>query len=157
MFETLRLASLILAALALSAPAAHVLESPNKLALNGPLWLAVQQHLYRGWGAVFGPVEILALAAALVLAVQRRGDLAGFAPTLVAALAYAAMIAVFFAFNNPVNQALNGWTADSLPADWPNYRMRWELGHALSALAALIALLALIRARLAEAGRPAAA
>jgi hypothetical protein len=27
---------------------AHVLELPNKLALSGPLWLEVQQNLYRG-------------------------------------------------------------------------------------------------------------
>jgi hypothetical protein len=150
MFETIRLASFILAALALSAPAAHLLELPNKLALDGGAWLDVQQHLYRGWGAVFGPVEILALAAAVALAVWRRGHVAGLVATLIAALAYVVMIAVFFAFNRPVNQALNGWTADRLPADWLDYRARWETGHALAALAALVALLALLRARLAE-------
>jgi hypothetical protein len=49
---------MLLAAVAVTAPIAHVLELPNKLALDGPLWLAVQQLLYRGWGLVFGPVEI---------------------------------------------------------------------------------------------------
>jgi hypothetical protein len=44
---------------------AHVLELPNKLALDGGLWLAVQQHLYRGWGPFLGgPAEIGALVTA---------------------------------------------------------------------------------------------
>jgi hypothetical protein len=46
--------NLAFAILAVVAPLAHVLELPNKLALDGPLWLAVQQHLYRGWGPFFG-------------------------------------------------------------------------------------------------------
>jgi hypothetical protein len=157
MFDAIHLASLVLAALALSAPMAHLLELPNKLAPDGALWLAVQQHLYRGWGVVFGPVEILALVAAAALAAWRRRDAGAFAPTLVAVVAYAAMLAVYFAFNRPVNQAVGGWTADTLPPDWPAYRARWETGHALAAFAALVALLALIRARLVEARRPAGA
>ena len=56
--------------LAVVAPLAHVLELPNKLALDAPLWLAVQQHLYRGWGLFLGgPAEIGALATALALLV----------------------------------------------------------------------------------------
>jgi len=46
--------NLLLAALATLAPLAHVLELPNKLRLDGPLWLAVQQQLYRGWGPFLG-------------------------------------------------------------------------------------------------------
>src|SRR5262249_56003099 len=59
----LRTINLILAFIATTAPLAHVLELPSKLTLDGPLWLAVQQHLYRGWGAVFGSVEIAAFAS----------------------------------------------------------------------------------------------
>jgi hypothetical protein len=44
----------MLAILAALPPLAHVLELPNKLALDGELWLAVQQHLYRGWGPFLG-------------------------------------------------------------------------------------------------------
>ena len=55
----LRLLALVVAVIALLAPAAHVLEMPNKLRIDGPLWLAVQQSLYRGWGPfVGGPAEI---------------------------------------------------------------------------------------------------
>ena len=72
----LRAINLILAFIATTAPLAHVLELPSKLTLDGPLWLAVQQHLYRGWGAVFGPVEIAALASTgVVLAVTASDSL----------------------------------------------------------------------------------
>jgi hypothetical protein len=55
------------------------------------------------------------------------------------------MIAVFFLFNAPVNEALNGWTAATLPANWSTYRLRWEIGHAFAAALAVIAFVALMR------------
>lgn len=149
MSRPLRTASLWVAAFAVTGPMAHVLEMPNKLALEGPLWLAVQQHLYRGWGFVFGPVEIAALLLSLALAWLRR-DAPSLRPTLWAAGAQAAMLGVFFAFNDPVNAALNGWTAATLPPDWAGYRVRWETGHALAALLAVVALLLLVRAALCD-------
>jgi hypothetical protein len=53
------------------------------------------------------------------------------------------MPGVFFAFNDPVNRAVALWTADTLPADWQDYRLRWEIGHALSAALSIMALSAL--------------
>jgi hypothetical protein len=149
--------SLIIAVLALLAPAAHVLEMANKLALDGPLWLAVQQHLYRGWGPIIGaPTEIGGLLVNLALALRGRRHGAARRACALAACAYAGMIAAFFRFNAPVNAAVNGWTAATLPSDWPAYRWRWEIGHAIAALLGAIALAAVIRASLAEARRAAA-
>jgi hypothetical protein len=48
----------------LAATIAHILELPNKFMLDGPLSLAVQQSLYRGWGPFIGPFEIVAVLAA---------------------------------------------------------------------------------------------
>jgi len=48
----LRTATLIIAFIATTAPIAHVLEMISKLTLDRPLWLGVQQHLYRGWGGI---------------------------------------------------------------------------------------------------------
>ncbi|HEY2531511.1 MAG TPA: hypothetical protein VGJ20_26865 [Xanthobacteraceae bacterium] len=145
-------ANLILAILAALAPVAHVLELPSKLALDGPLWLAVQQHLYRGWGPLLGgPAEIGALATTLALLVVRRADRRMRGLTLQAAIAYAGMLAVFFVFNAPVNAAVNRWTATTLPGDWPAYRLRWETGHALAALLAAVGLAVLVRAYFVEA------
>ena len=50
----LRWTNFVLCILASLPPMAHVLEIPNKLALDGGLWLAVQQHLYPGWGPFLG-------------------------------------------------------------------------------------------------------
>lgn len=61
------------------------------------------------------------------------------------------MLAAFFVFNAPVNAALNGWTAATLPADWAAYRLRWEAGHAVAALLSVVGLAAVVRACLVEA------
>ena len=141
--SVLRRIAIVLAGLAIAPLAAHVLELPNKLDLAGPLWLAVQQHLYRGWGPFYGaPVEVGALVVSVALAWREPP---GRVPTTLAALCYAAMIGVFFVFNAPVNAALNNWTARTLPADWASYRLRWESGHLLSAMLAGAALLLLLR------------
>jgi len=63
----LKTAILIIAFIATTAPIDHVLEMISKLMLDGPLWLGVQQHLYRGWGEIFGPVEIVAFLSTLAL------------------------------------------------------------------------------------------
>jgi hypothetical protein len=118
------------------------------------LWLAVQQHLYRGWGPLLGgPAEIGALATSACLLGARRHDRRLRRLTVLAVAAYAAMLAIFFVFNAPVNEALNGWTAATLPADWPRYRLRWETGHAWAALLAIVGAVALVRACLAETRR----
>jgi hypothetical protein len=141
------LANLVLSLLAVLAPMAHVLELPNKLSLDGELWLAVQQNLYRGWGPFLGgPVEIGALATSLFLALQRRRIGAESWPMLIASLGYAGMLVAFFALNLPVNMAITSWTPATLPPDWTSYRMRWEIGHALAALLSVISLAAVIQA-----------
>ena len=145
--RALRPLNLAFAVLAALPPLAHVLEMPNKLALDAGLWLAVQQHLYRGWGPFLGgPVEIIALATSLMLLVARCHDGAPMRFTLVAALAYAGMILIFFLFNDPVNAALNGWSPATIPPDWQRFRMRWEIGHVLAAILSLVAITGLLRA-----------
>jgi hypothetical protein len=137
----LRWLALLVAFLACLAPIAHVLEMPNKLRLDGPLWLAVQQHLYAGWGPIIGaPTELGGLVISLVLLAISRGRvrlLFG-----LAAAAYVGMLLCFFLLNAPVNAAMDGWTPATLPPDWTGYRWRWEIGHALAALFALLGLAA---------------
>ncbi|HSM94629.1 MAG TPA: hypothetical protein VLT91_01200 [Rhizomicrobium sp.] len=142
----LRNASLVLAFIATTAPTAHVLEMISKLTLDGPLWLAIQQKLYRGWGPVFGPVEIGCLILSFALFIRTRPDRPASGIYLLAMLCYAAMLASFFIFNAPVNAAVNVWSAATLPANWSDYRLRWEIGHALTAALALIAFLAQLHA-----------
>jgi hypothetical protein len=136
--------NLVLAFVATLPLAAHVLELPAKLSLDGPMWLAVQQRLYRGWGPIFGPIEIAALATTawlyFISPARRRSY-------LIAGICFALMLACFFVLNDPVNRAVLGWTVSTLPADWPDYRARWESGHALAALLSVIAFFVLVGAR----------
>ena len=148
----LRWLNLIFAVAATLPPTAHLLELPNKFALDGPMWLAVQQQLYRGWGPLLGgPAEIGALATTLVLLFVRRTNVEMRRLTLISAFSYAAMIAIFFVLNAPVNSALGKWTPDTLPGDWESYRLRWETGHAIAALMSVAGVAALVRAWIIEA------
>jgi peptidoglycan/LPS O-acetylase OafA/YrhL len=128
---------------------AHVLELPNKLRLEGPLWLAVQQQIYNGWGPLIGaPTEIGGMVISLVLlAANRRRARAALLFGL-ASVAYGSMLLSFFLFNAPVNKAVNKWTPETLAADWATYRLRWEIGHALAALFGLLGLVAVASATL---------
>ena len=64
------------------------------------------------------------------------------------------MLADFFIFNLPVNEALRAWTPRTLPADWSDYRLRWEIGHAFTALFSVIAFVTLVRPRIHEESGP---
>ncbi|HEX4259687.1 MAG TPA: hypothetical protein VHY76_01170 [Acetobacteraceae bacterium] len=140
----LRLANLALGVLAMLAPIAHVLELPNKIALDATLWLAVQKHLYRGWGPFLGgPAEVGALTTSLCLATLRWQRSVVLWPTLIACIGYAGMLAAFFTLNAPVNVSVSSWTPASVPSDWSSYRARWETGHAVAALLSVISLAAL--------------
>jgi hypothetical protein len=141
----IRRINLAFAVLAVVAPLAHVLELPNKLALDAVLWLAVQQHLYRGWGPFVGaPTELGALLTTLWLTYHRRQSRAMLMATALASIGYAGMLAAFFFLNAPVNVAVASWTAASLPSNWIAYRTRWEAGHAIAAALALASLTMLI-------------
>src|SRR5579859_1374201 len=139
----LRWVALLTAFLACLAPMAHLLELPNKFHLDSPMWLAVQQNLYRGWGPFIGaPTEMGGLILSLVLLAINRVSAQ---PALffgLAAVAYGGMLLSFLLLNAPVNEAVNRWTP--APSRWigPGYRLRWEIGHVLASLFALSGLAA---------------
>src|SRR5439155_853936 len=97
----------------LAALLAHMLELPNKLALPGPLWLAVQQNLYRGWGPILGPFEVAAVVSTWALVPLARGR-RGLLLTLTAAVLLTAVLAAFFALVRPINVAVAAWTPQTL-------------------------------------------
>jgi len=141
----LRRIVLAVAVVAVLAPAAHLLEMPNKLAMDGPLWVAIQHQLYRGWGPLIGaPTEIAGLTLSIVLFSRTAGDERRLWRR--AFVCYAAMIGLFFAMNAPVNAVVSEWTAAAPPADWTVYRWRWEGGHAAAAILSFLALFTVLRA-----------
>ena len=141
---------LIIAFLATTAPIAHLLELPSKLSLDGPLWLSIQQHLYRGWNVLYGPIEIVALICCIALFFLSRRNEEHRNAYLIAAVCYLSMILYFFLFNDWVNDTLARWTAATLPRNWTDYRLKWETGHALAALFSVIAFVTLLQARIRE-------
>src|SRR5690349_21755008 len=88
----LRSIALVFAFLATTAPIAHVLEMPSKFALDGPIWLSVQQHLYGGWGNVFWSIEILALICSVMLFIFSKGDPENRGAYLIATVCYLSVI-----------------------------------------------------------------
>jgi hypothetical protein len=71
-----------------------------------------------------------------------------FALTVVAALSFVGMLALFAFGNNPLNQQIMAWTPQALPANWHEIRDAWDGFHAASSAFAALALVALLVATL---------
>jgi cytochrome bd-type quinol oxidase subunit 2 len=138
MLNALRLAAVLLTALALVPSGAHLFELPNKMGLPREAYF-VAQGLYRGW-ALFGVVLFGALAAnlALSLAERRQGRRRAARLAFGAGLLVALTLAVFFAWTWPANQATANWTV--VPPDWEALRRHWEYAHAANAVLTFLAL-----------------
>jgi hypothetical protein len=134
------IASLLLATLAMMPAAAHVLALPNRIRLSGTEYLTVQR-LYRGW-AFTRVVVIAALFATLALLFLVRELPTAFALAWVAFLCIAGTQLVFWTFTQPVNRVTGNWSF--LPGDWPELRRRWEYSHVACAVLNLAALVALV-------------
>ncbi len=126
-----RLVAIVTCGLAAGVALCHVLELPNKLALPGPAWLYVQKTLYRGFALYAGPLELVALASALYVAVLARARRGIFALALAAVVAIALEVVVWLVVVNPVR--LTVMEEIALPIAWRQLRFRWELGQALRA------------------------
>jgi hypothetical protein len=152
---TLRIArflSLLCVALTLGLAFCHVMENAGKLRLGGADWLTVQHNLYVAFGPPVGAgIEVAAIALTWLVAILARHRRPAFAWTLAAALCVTLGMVAWGLIVAPMNEALNAWTAATLPADWTSYRNQWELGHAVHAGLFALGFGALVIAILAEA------
>ncbi len=98
--RALRFLGLILSVLTFAPAFAHLLEMPNKMALDGPGWYAAQ-FLYRGWGAFLGPIEAATLVVTAWLLWRARGRQPVFTLTAIAVICYTGMQLCFWLFNAP--------------------------------------------------------
>jgi hypothetical protein len=133
--------SLFLMALATGVVFSHLLEKNTKATLSAPVFLKIQQVLISNFGVVMGLIEGGAFLATLIVVF-----LVALFFTLVGLVCIAAMILVWAAFINPINQTVNTWTEQSLPPNWMHSRDRWASLHALRTVLAVIGLSALILA-----------
>jgi len=136
--------AILFTVLALIPGAAHLIELPNKMALDRESYMTVQR-IYRGW-ALAGVVLLGALLTTLWLAIISRSQ--GL-PMLLAFSAFALLLVTlitFFVWVYPVNQATAQWTIATV--DFERRRARWEYTHAANAVLTLVAVAATAAASL---------
>jgi hypothetical protein len=143
-----RFLSLLLTALAAGVVVNHVMSRAGKITLPGPLFIAVQNTLYRSWGKKVGAVEIGAFLSTLTVTVLARGKGPIFALSLASLLCLVGMMLLWAVFINPINVRVRASTSECLPADWALLRDRWHRLHAIRAIFAIIGLSTLISALL---------
>ena len=122
-------AAIILTGSALVAPAAHLLELPNKIGM-GPNDYFVVQRIYNGWWLV-GLLLPAALVANIALAVAARRDSTALLLAMFAAALIALNLAIFLVWTQPANAATGNWT--TRPENWLDLRRQWEYSHAINA------------------------
>jgi Domain of unknown function (DUF1772) len=148
LLKTTRFVSLLCAALALGLTVTHDLEIPGKQMLSAADWLTVQHTFYGGFAIVGGIAQVLGLISTGVLLYLLRERRTAFVLTLVAALSFVGMLALFAFGNNPLNQQIMTWTPETLPAQWRETRDAWDGFHAASSALAALALIVLLIATL---------
>jgi hypothetical protein len=151
--NTLAFLTLVVAALALGAPLAHVLEMPVRRTYDPALYVAVTHTLYRYFGIVGGMIEVTAVVAAIIWAYRSvptrtwPSSARGWAVAGAACLALAH--ALFWLLVDPVNRQFAVWTPAAVPPDWTRLRDQWEFTHAARAGLFLLGFSALLASVLA--------
>jgi len=148
LLKTLRFLSLCCTALVLGLTLTHDLEIPGKQKLNGADWLVVQNTFYGGFAIVGGVTEVLGLISTGILVYLLRKRRASFTLTLLAAISFVGMLALFAFGNNPLNQQVASWTPVTLPATWQQTRTAWDSFHAASSVLAALSFVSLLIALL---------
>ena len=126
--------TLLLAALAIGAPLAHVLEMPVRRTYDPALYVTVTHTLYRYFAIVGAVIEVGAVALAVIwaagLARSRTSPVAARRWAAAGAACLVLAHVLFWLLVNPVNEAVAAWTPANVPADWTRLRDQWEFTHA---------------------------
>jgi hypothetical protein len=134
--KTLQFLAIMLTALALVPTGAHFFVLPNKIGLPQEAYFTVQA-IYRGW-ALFGLVQMAALAANLSLAITLRDQRWPFWLVVSACIIIVGSLVIFFTWTYPANQATDNWTV--VPPNWRELRAQWEYSHTVNAVLTFAAL-----------------
>jgi hypothetical protein len=145
--------TLILVALGLIMGGAHALELPIRMAYEPQFYMQVTSTLYRYFGLVGGPLQVLAFLASVALAWQLRGRPA-FRSTALGSLCLGLSLLLWYLLVQPVNgawaEALGAGTAEAVQA-YAQLRSRWEYGHVAAFVAWLLGFSLLVDGALREA------
>lgn len=125
--------ALVLTALALAAPLAHLFSYLNKINVAvGPYFQ--MQRAYDNWWVV-GMTMPLALIANLAAIWFSRGGSPAF--SIAAAALIGLFFVIFLTWTHPANEATRNWTV--IPQNWQGLRAQWENSHAVNAFVMLAA------------------
>jgi hypothetical protein len=131
---------------------AHLLELPVRMKYEPLFYMQVTRTLYRYYGLVGGPIQILALLSCAVLVWLVRARSA-FRSTLMGTLCIALSLVLWFLLVQPVNiawaDALRSSPAEAVQA-YAQLRSRWEYGHLAAFAAWLAGFILLVRGVLQE-------
>jgi hypothetical protein len=128
--------AIIATALALIPAGAHLAALPNKIGMPKDDYFIVQ-GIYHGW-AVLGLLWVIAPGLHILLAFLIRSQPWPFWFAVLAALCFFLMLAIFYFWTLPANQATQNWTA--APANWETLRQQWEYSHAVNTAIVFMAL-----------------
>jgi hypothetical protein len=111
--------------------------------LSGATFVAVGHEMIQNLGvpmAILLPLALLSALVTLALLWRRRSPvfwwlLAGF-------LLMAAALVATLAVDVPIDNQIQGWTADTLPGDWRSIQSRWELFHTIRTFLSIGAVIA---------------
>lgn len=121
--------AILICALALVPSGAHLAALPNKIGLPQAEYFTAQ-GIYYGW-AILGLLWPAAIVVNVLLAVLVRAQAWPFWLALSAAACFVLMLAIFFIWTLPANQATQNWM--TVPANWETLRYQWEYSHAANA------------------------
>ncbi|WP_250126293.1 DUF1772 domain-containing protein [Chroococcidiopsis sp. CCMEE 29] len=145
--RTWRFITLIFVALFMGLEFAHTLELPAKMQDEGAFYVAIQNSLYRYFGAP-GPgawITVGAVLSAIALTVLVRNRRPAFWWTLVGTLCLTiAFPLIYFVRIEPVNGVIEQATTRSVPKDWMQLRDQWEYAHATNFIFGLAGFSALV-------------
>lgn len=142
----LRFLGLLLAALTVGMKLAHVLELYPKLQWEAELYFPVQTSLYKLFGILGPVVDVGAMLSIGILAATLRNQKhKSFAFTLASLVSMLFSIIVWIVIVAPSNSHINEWlVTHTTPADWTNWRNRWQFGQAGSFLFDLVGFILLL-------------
>ena len=113
-------------------------------------FLADGQHMIANLATVMEVLMISALVVGLVVVVllfAARSAVAGWL-ALAALLLMIAVLVITLAVEVPIDELINTWTEETLPADWQEIRAQWAAFHTLRTFLSLGAVAAAVAAGL---------
>jgi len=112
----------------------------NPSNLSASTYVEQQQNMIQSLNLLLSSLAILITLITLVSAFIQKENKPVFISLIVAALFFIACIVISWFGNQPINNIVMTWTADTLPENWVSLRDKWWSFHIMRTITELIAL-----------------